>query len=167
MTVSLVLAASENGVIGKDNQLPWRLPADLRYFKRLTTGHSILMGRKTYDSIGKALPKRRNIVITRNPDLALPDAEVFLGLGEALKACVGEEEVFVIGGGTVYKKCLELNVVDRIYLTTVHGEFEGDTFFEVPEGPEWHRTSEVRHAADEKNAWDYSFAVLERSTKGL
>lgn len=162
MMVSLVLAVSENGVIGKDNDLPWRLPADLRFFKELTTGHSILMGRKTFDSIGRALPRRRNIVVSRNRDLALEGAEVFHGLGEALRACVGEEEVFVIGGATIYRQALELDVADRIYLTVVHGVFEGDTFFAVPEGPHWRVVSDVRHVADARNAWDYSFRVLER-----
>ena len=98
MIVSAVVAVSENGVIGKDNQLPWRLPADLRYFKQLTTGHTVIMGRKTFESIGKPLPNRRNIVISRNLDFKADGIEVISNFGDALKACIGEDEVFIIGG---------------------------------------------------------------------
>ncbi len=157
MIVSLVLAVSENGVIGKDNQLPWHLPADLRHFKRLTSGHTIIMGRKTYESIGKPLPKRRNIVVSRNTEFAAEGIEVFNSLGDALKACIGEDEVFVIGGATIYTKTLELDVVDKIYMTIVHAEFEGDTRFEMPGNKTWLTDNSERHPADEKNPHSYSF----------
>ena len=162
MIVSMVLAASENHVIGKDGDLPWRLPADLRFFKQLTTGHTIIMGRKTFDSIKKPLPNRRNVVITRQKGLEIEGCDVYNSLGEALKSAVGEEEVFIVGGATIYQKALDLDIADRIYLTVVHDHFEGDTFFEVPKGGKWNEVSRERHAADEKNPYDYTFLVRER-----
>lgn len=162
MTVTMILAVAENGVIGKDNQLPWRLPADMRFFKATTTGHSIIMGRKTFDSLGRALPKRRNMVLTRDTEASFEGAEVFHSLGDAVKACVGEDEVFIIGGGMIYKKALELDMVDKIIMTRVHAEFEGDAYFEVPQGKEWLEVNREMHQADVKNAWNYSFVTLTR-----
>ena len=161
MTVSMIMAASENGVIGRENDLPWKLPDDFRYFKRTTTGHSVIMGRKTYESLGKALPKRRNIVITRNPDLELADAEVVHSLGDALKACLDEEEVFIIGGGTIYQKSLDLDIADKIYLTVVHAVINGDTFFRIPETG-WNKVSSEFHDTDERHAHSFTFEVHER-----
>ena len=162
MIVSLVLAVSENGIIGKDNQLPWNLPADLRHFKNLTTGHTIIMGRKTFESIGKPLPNRRNIIVSRNSDFKAEGTEVINNLGDALKACIGEDEVFVIGGGTIYTKTLELDIVDKIYMTIVHADFEGDTRFEMPGNKTWLTDNSERHAADEKNPYPYSFVTKVR-----
>jgi dihydrofolate reductase len=162
MIVSLVVAVSENGIIGKDNKLPWKLPSDLRFFKQLTTGHTVIMGRKTYESIGRPLPNRRNIVLSGNPDFQANGAEVYQTIGEALKACIGEDEVFVIGGATIYTKAFELDIVDRIYMTIVHADFEGDTYFEIPGGKAWLIDHNERHAADEKNAWAYSFVTKVR-----
>lgn len=161
MNVSMIMAASENGVIGKENDLPWKLPDDFRYFKRVTTGHSVIMGRKTYESLGKALPKRRNIVITRNQGLVLPDAEVVHSLGDALKACKDEEELFIIGGGMIYQKALDLDVADRIYLTVVHATITGDTFFRIPEEG-WKKVSSELHEVDEKHAYPFTFEIHER-----
>lgn len=162
MIVSLVLAVSENGVIGKNNRLPWRLPADMRFFRQLTTGHTVIMGRKTFDSIGKPLKNRRNVVVSRNKELEIEGCEVLHSLGDALKSAIGEREVFIIGGETIYRKALELNIVDKIYLTKVHDDFEGDTFFNLPGEKDWVTESSERHAADEKNAHDYSFITLAR-----
>lgn len=162
MIVSAVVAVSENGVIGKENQLPWRLPADLRYFKQLTTGHTVIMGRKTYESIGKPLPNRRNIVISRNLDFKADGNEVISNFGDALKACIGEDEVFIIGGATIYEKAFDLDVVDRIYMTIVHAEFDGDTRFEIPGGKNWLIDHSERHPADEKNAYAHSFITKVR-----
>lgn len=162
MIVSIVLARSENGVIGKNNQLPWHLPGDLKFFKRTTSGHTVIMGRKTFESIGKALPKRRNLVISRNKELELPGAEVFHSIEDTLKACIGEDEVFVIGGGSIYEKALSLDMVDKAYITVVHGDFEGDTHFHLPEEKSWNVLSEERNEADEKNAWPYTFMIMER-----
>lgn len=162
MIISLILAASENGVIGKDNQLPWRLPADLKHFKRVTLGHTVIMGRKTYDSIGKPLPQRRNIVITRNPEWKAEGIEVCHSLKSAIAACEGEEEVFVIGGATIYRQALEANLVHRIYLTRIHEDFDGDTFFKLPNADKWEEVVRETHQPDEKNKFVYSFMTLER-----
>ncbi len=161
MIFSMIMAASENGVIGRDNDLPWKLPDDFRYFKRTTTGHSVIMGRKTYQSLGKALPKRRNLVITRDRNLELPDAEVVHSLGDALKACLNEEEVFIIGGGTIYQNALELDIAGKIYLTVVHAVINGDTFFRIPETG-WRKVSSEFHDVDEKHAHSFTFEVHER-----
>ncbi|MCL4109110.1 UNVERIFIED_CONTAM: hypothetical protein GTU68_031022 [Idotea baltica] len=157
----MIMAASENGVIGKDNNLPWHLPDDFKYFKRTTSGHSVIMGRKTYQSLGKALPKRRNIVITRDESLALPDAEIVHSLVDALKLCVGEEEVFVIGGGTIYELALELDLADKILITVVHTQLEGDTYFRIP-AQGWQLTSSEAHEKDDRHVYPFTFEVHER-----
>jgi dihydrofolate reductase len=162
MIVSLVLAVSENGVIGRDNQLPWHLPADLRHFKQLTTGHTVIMGRKTYESIGRPLPNRRNVVVSGSGMAQAEGLEVHDSLGEALKSCLGEDEVFIIGGGTIYAKALALDIVDRIHMTLVHADLDGDTHFERPQGKGWLTEQVERHEADEKNPFAYSFMVLSR-----
>jgi dihydrofolate reductase len=162
MIVSLVVAVSENGIIGKDNKLPWKLPSDLRFFKQLTTGHTVIMGRKTFESIGRPLPNRRNMVLSGNPDYNAEGVEVYQMIGEALKACIGEDEVFIIGGATIYAMAFELDIVDRIYMTIVHADFEGDTYFEIPVGKAWLMDHNERHPADEKNAYAYSFVTKVR-----
>jgi len=160
MILSIVVAIAENNAIGKDNQLLWHLPADLKHFKDITSGHTIIMGRKTYDSIGRPLPNRRNIVITRNTELNLPGTEVTNSLDKALKLCATEQEVFIIGGAELYKHALE--ETDRIYLTRVHQAFEADTFFpEIVPGT-WNETSIENHQPDEKNGLAYTFSTLER-----
>ncbi len=162
MIVSMILATSENNVIGKDNDLPWNVPSDMRYFMRTTTGHTILMGRKTYESLGKPLPRRRNIVITRQDNLTIEGAEIVHSIADGLALAKEDEEVFIIGGGTIYARALELDMVDRIYLTVIHGEFEGDTFFHLPEDEPWQVVKEDAHPADEKNEHPYTFQVLEK-----
>jgi dihydrofolate reductase len=159
MIVSLVVAISKNNAIGKDNQLLWYLPADLKHFKEITSGHTIIMGRKTYESIGKALPKRRNIVITRNTGLMLPGVEVMHNLQEALDSCREENEVFVIGGAEIFNQSLALT--DKIYLTRVHENYEADTFFPEIEPGKWKESDIESHFPDEKNAVAYTFSVLE------
>lgn len=160
MILSIVVAIAENNAIGKDNQLLWHLPADLKHFKDITSGHTIIMGRKTYDSIGRPLPNRRNIVITRNRELDLPGTEVTNSLDEALQLCAAEEEVFIIGGAELYKHALE--ATDRIYLTRVHHSYDADTFFpEIAHGT-WKETSIENHQPDEKNGLAYTFSTLER-----
>lgn len=160
MIISIVVAIAENNAIGKDNQLLWHLPADLKHFKDLTSGHPILMGRKTYDSIGRPLPNRRNIVITRNPDLELPGAEITNSLAAALELCSTEKEVFIIGGAELYNHALE--ATNRIYLTRVHQSYEADTFFPEISPSEWNETSIESHLPDEKNGVAYTFSTLER-----
>ena len=160
MILSIIVAAAENNVIGRDNGLVWRLSADLKRFKALTTGHTILMGRKTYESVGKALPNRRNIVISRNPDYRAEGCEVVLGVEEALELTKGEDEVFVTGGGTIYKELWDK--ADRLYLTVVHQECEGDTVIPPVDPGKWKEMSREEHQADEKNECDYTFINYER-----
>lgn len=158
--ISIVVAISENNAIGKDNQLLWHLPADLKHFKNITTGHTIIMGRKTYDSIGKPLPNRRNIIITRQKDLNLEGVEVVNSLEEALSLSKDEEEVFIIGGAEIYKQSVAVS--HRIYLTRVHQEFEADAFFPELDNESWKEVEKVDHLPDEKNKFAYTFSTLER-----
>ncbi len=160
MRVSLIVAMAENGVIGRRGDLPWRLSADLRRFKRLTMGHHIVMGRRTFESIGRLLPGRTSIVISRQADYD-PGAALLAGtLDEALDMAAGDEEVFVIGGAEIYR--LVLPRVRRMYVTAVHADLEGDTTFPVYDPRDWRLIEDERHAADEKNQFDYSFRVYDR-----
>lgn len=158
--ISIVVAISENNAIGKDNQLLWHLPADLKHFKNITTGHTIIMGRKTYDSIGKPLPNRRNIIITRQKGLNIEGVEVVNSLDEALALCESEAEVFIIGGAEIYKQAVAVS--HRIYLTRVHQEFEADAFFPELDNETWKEVEKVDHLPDEKNKFAYTFSTLER-----
>lgn len=159
MIITFVVAAAANNAIGKDNKLLWNLPTDLKHFKTITSGHTIIMGRKTFDSMAKPLPNRRNIIITRNPALRIAGAEVTQSLDEALALCNNEEEVFVIGGAQIYKDALERT--DRIYLTRVHKSFDGDAYFPDLDPEKWLEVAREDHQADEKNSIDFSFITLE------
>jgi dihydrofolate reductase len=160
--VELVVAVSENDVIGRANQLPWRLPADLRHFKALTMGHHILMGRKTYESIGKALPGRTNWVLSRSSGFKPADCNVVRTLQEGQFAVGADGPLMVIGGAEVYQLCLPQ--AQRIHLTLVHTKItDGDTFFAAWRDPEWTESSRELHEADEKNAYAYSFLTLDRA----
>ena len=148
---------SNNRVIGNNNELIWKLSSDLKRFKELTTGHPVLMGRKTYESIGRPLPNRRNIIITRNLEYEVEGCETVSSLEEAL--LLTNNNCFIIGGGEIYKQSLE--VADKIYLTLVHKDFEGDTSF--PElGKEWATIDTKDFEADEKNEYNYSFIEYDR-----
>lgn len=159
MIVSIIVATGENNAIGKDNQLLWHLPADLRHFREITSGHTIIMGRKTFDSVGKPLPKRRNIVVTRQ-DIQIEGCEVVKSIDEALELCKDEHEVFIAGGAEIYRQAMDKT--DRIYLTRVHQSFDADTFFPEINHDLWIETSHADHPADEKNNIPYSFITLER-----
>lgn len=159
MTISIVVAISENKAIGKNNQLLWYLPADLKHFKSITTGHSVIMGRKTYESIGKPLPNRRNIIVTRQ-DITIAGCEVVKSIEGALALCAGEDEAFIVGGAEIYKQALHLT--DRIYLTIVHQKFDADSFFPEINDDEWLETGREDHEPDEKNKLPYSFITLNR-----
>lgn len=160
MRISLIVAASENNVIGRQNDLPWSLPDDLQHFRTVTEGSSIILGRKNYESIGRALPRRRNIVISRQKDLHIEGCEVVSSLQEALDLVTQEKEVFIIGGGEIYRQ--SLSVADRIYLTRVHADIEGDVFFpELDEG-EWEEVSREEHPADDRHAYAFTFLTLDR-----
>lgn len=162
MIVSAILAATKNNVIGKDNNIPWHLSADLKYFKKTTLNHHIIMGRKTYSSIGKALPKRTNIIITRNPYFIVSNCIVMHSIDEALEFALenGEEEVFIIGGGEIYKQSMPY--LDKIYLTEVDLKVKGDAYFPKLDDKEWKIISTDHHPADEKNDFAYTFKILER-----
>ena len=153
---------SENDVIGRGNELPWHLPADLRHFKSLTLAKPVLMGRKTYESIGKALPGRTNIVLSRSEEFSPGDCLVVKTLDDARIAAGAQSTLMVIGGAEIYRQCLPLAA--RIHLTLVHARIEnGDTLFAGWRGPAWKETSRERHEADDKNAHAYSFITLERA----
>lgn len=159
--LSIIAAMAENGVIGKDNRMPWHLPADLRRFKSLTTGHVIIMGRKTYLSIGKPLPNRVNMVITRNPSFQAPGCIVVSTMEGAINRASEETatpEIFIIGGGDIYQQSLAR--CQRIYLTIVHHSFEGDTFFPAFDKNEWKEIERAFHQADKENKYNYSFLTL-------
>ena len=159
MIVSIVVAISENNAIGKNNQLLWYLPADLKHFKNITTGHTVIMGRKTYESVGKPLPNRRNIIITRQ-DITIEGCEVVKSIEDALALCASEEEVFIVGGAEIYRQSMHLT--NRIYLTVVHQKFDADSFFPEIHYDEWLETEQEDHEPDEKNKLPYSFITLER-----
>jgi len=155
----MVVAYARNRAIGRDNALPWKLPGDLAHFKRTTLGRPILMGRKTWESLGRPLPGRRNIVISRNPHYASAGAHVVPDLASAVAACASEEEIFIIGGAQIYAAALAL--ADRIVATEVHAEVSGDAFFpRLPEG-EWHESSRVPQPAE--NGYAYDFVVYDRA----
>jgi dihydrofolate reductase len=160
MHLSAICAMSENRVIGRQNQLPWRLPADLKHFKKITTGHPIILGRKTYESIGRALPDRCNVVITRDADFQAPGCVVVNSIETALLAVDYSEQAFVIGGALLYQQLLPK--VQRLYLTEIHHFFDGDAYFPELDMSEWREIERESHTADAKNAYAYSFVVLER-----
>lgn len=160
MLLSLLVAVAENNVIGRDAGLPWHLSADLRRFKQLTMGHPIVMGRRTFESLGRVLPGRTSIVISRQPNLVLPAGVLLAGsLAAALELVAREEEVFVIGGAELYATALPS--ADRIYLTRVHANIEGDTYFPEVDWSKWHCIAEEAHAADEKNPIPFTFLTYE------
>jgi dihydrofolate reductase len=154
-----IVAVADNGVIGRSNGLPWRLPDDLKRFKALTMGHALLMGRRTYDSIGRALPGRLNLVLTRNPGWRAPGCEPVASL-EAAQERAGELTLFVIGGAEVFS--LSWPIVSQLELTEVHADVEGDTRLEGFDRRLWRETFRQEHVADERHAWPFSFVTLVR-----
>ena len=162
VVISFIVAASENNVIGKNNKLPWCLPTDMKYFKNVTWGMPVIMGRKSFESLGKALKGRTNIVVTKNKEWNAEDVEVVssIDLAITLAAQTDAKEIFVIGGAEIFRSALPS--ADRIYLTLVHGNFDGDAFFPELEEDEWKLVSNRDCEADEKNAYALSFQVWER-----
>lgn len=160
--LSAIVAMSENRVIGKDNKLPWHLPADLKHFKEITTGHFIIMGRKTYESIGKPLPNRSNIVLSRDTNFQAPGCQTVTSIDEAISMAktAQQGEIFIIGGAEIYKQLLPN--IQRLYVTIVHCSIDGDAWFPELNPTEWHQVSCERHEADDKNAFAYSFITMER-----
>lgn len=161
MLVSIIVAAAQNNVIGRGNDLPWRLPDDLKRFKALTLGKPVIMGRKTYVSIGRPLPQRHNIVISRQPGLTLPDCTVVSSLDGALAAAGDAAEAMVIGGAEIFAQVLPRT--DRIYLTRVHANVEGDTFFPELVSEDWIELDSEYHPADDRHAFPFTFLQLRRA----
>ena len=162
MIVSAIAAMTKNRVIGKNNQIPWYLPADLKYFKKTTINHHVIMGRKCFESVGKPLPKRTNIILTRNPYYVGNGIITTNSKQEALEIAHanGEEEVFILGGGEIYD--MYMTDVDKIYLTILDTELDGDVFFPEFDLTEWNLESEEKHQADDRNPYDYTFLVYTR-----
>lgn len=158
--LAMIVAASTNNVIGVDGDLPWRLSADLKHFKKLTMGHHIIMGRKTFDSIGRLLPGRTTVIITRQADYQFDGALVAHSVEEAIKLCGDDDCPFITGGAEIYK--LALPLVTDLHLTRIHAEIEGDTLLPEIDWDGWKLTDESRHLKDEKNEADYSFMHFER-----
>lgn len=166
MKVSLIAAVAENNVIGKDNDLVWDLPDDMKFFMQKTTGHHVIMGRKNYDSIPekyRPLPNRTNIVMTRQEGLELPGTQVVHDLDNALAIAraADEQEAFIIGGGEIYK--LGLEVADIMYLTEIKGEFEGDAFFPEFDRSKWREAERIPHKTDERHAYAFDFVTYVRA----
>jgi dihydrofolate reductase len=159
--ISLVVAVDENYVIGKDNKLIWHLPADLKFFKNVTMGHHMIMGRKTFDSIGKPLPGRISVVITRDRERKFPEGVlVATSLQEAIYLCGSDHEICIIGGAQIFADSID--IADRIYMTVIHHKFEGDVYFPKPDPNVWKEVKREDHQPDEKNAYSYSFCQLEK-----
>jgi dihydrofolate reductase len=174
MQVSLIVAVSENGVIGRNGELPWRLSSDLRRFKEITMGHTVVMGRRTWESVGRPLPGRRMVVVSRQADyrIEIPEVEVAAGLDEAIAraAARGETEAFVIGGAELYRAALP--IADRLYVTLVKAEVEGDTYFPVKSFDDfdwnsWVIVNQEPHEADAKNEYPYVYVTLQRCERKI
>lgn len=170
MTIlSMIVATADNNIIGKDNSMPWHLPADLAYFKKVTLGKPIIMGRKTFESIGRPLPGRRNIVISRDENYSAEGIDTVISVEQALSLVDGSDgnnavvEIMVIGGGAIYKHCLPN--ADRLYVTHIKASIDGDTQFPSYDEENWQKTASELRECDDKNAYDLDFCVYERRTK--
>lgn len=170
MRIAMIVAATQNGVIGRDNQMPWHLPEDLKYFKRITMGKPIIMGRKTYESIGRPLPGRTNIVVTRQPEWRPKDAagqnlvRVVSTLEAGFEIAKNEsaaDEVMIIGGAQIYAACTD--IVQRVYLTEIAADIDGDAYFDRGMVSNWREVARENFCACEKNPYDYSFVVFDRA----
>lgn len=162
MIISLISGMGNDRVIGIENRLPWKLPADMKWFREQTMGKPIIMGRKTFESFGaKPLPGRTNIIITGDPSYQADDCIVVHNIDDAIKAADNAEEIMVIGGASFYEQMLPR--ADRMYLTEIHETFQGDSWFPAYDESDWHETKRIDCAADEKNRYDYSFVVYERN----
>lgn len=163
MRISMIVAMAENGVIGRDGDLPWRLPADLKFFKRTTLGHHLIMGRKTFDSIGRPLPRRTTVVLTRDREASFPGCAVAHDLEQALAVAraAGDDEAFIAGGAQVY--AMALPQADRIYCTQVAATVDGDVRFPQWDRREWTEVSREDHARDDRHPFAFSIQTLDRS----
>lgn len=164
MSISLIVAMAENGTIARGGALPWHLPADLGRFKALTTGHAVVMGRKTYESLGRPLPDRLNLVLTRDPGFHRDGVIAVGGLEEALHYACGDEQTFIIGGADVYRQAFPY--ADRVYQTLVHAHVDGDAGIGELDLSGWRLVEDVRHDPDDQHRYPFSFRVLERPKEG-
>lgn len=160
MKLAIIVATDQQGLIGKENDLPWKLSADLQYFRRVTMGKPIIMGRNTHESIGRALPGRKNIIVTKNKSYQAEGCTVVHSIPDALLACEQVEEVMIMGGASLYEQFLPQ--ADKLYLTQVHASLTGDTWFPNWQKNEWSELSREDYQADEKNDYAYSFIVYEK-----
>jgi dihydrofolate reductase len=160
--ITIIAAIGANNELGKDNDLIWHLPADLKRFKKVTSGHHILMGRNTFESIGKPLPNRTNIVITRNNNYFVDGCLIASSLEEAIEMASEDEEVFIIGGAQIYKQAIENKIADKLDVTIVHSSFDADVFFPEIDTSHWKEISREDFKADEKNKFDFSFVTYIR-----
>ncbi len=159
--VIIIAAIASNNALGKDNQLIWHLPADLKRFKSTTLGQTVVMGRKTFESLGKALPNRTNIIITRNKDFKAGDVTVVHSLDKALKISKDKEKIYILGGAEIYSQAMP--VADLLELTLIHAHFDADTFFPVIDQSIWKEINREDHKKDDKNPYDYSFVTYKKS----
>lgn len=162
--ITLIAAIAQNNALGKNNDLIWHLPADLKHFRQLTTGHHIIMGRKTYESIGKPLPNRTTIIVTRNKEYFQEGCLTASSLEEAIEICKNEKTVCIVGGEQIYRQALENNLVDSLEITLVHHEFDADAFFPKIDITIWEEISREDFKADEKNKYDYSFLKYQKKS---
>lgn len=162
MEVKLIVAKSKNNVIGKENELIWKLPADLSFFKQTTLGNTIVMGRKTFESIGRALPGRKTIIITKNRNYKQKNCTIAHSIEEALDVCEKDANVYIVGGSTIYKQVLNKGIVDELLVTEVHEVFDGDAFFPEISTSQWLEVSREFRSADEKNKYDISFVKYKK-----
>lgn len=160
MKISLIVAMDKNRVIGKDNDIPWRIPKDWEYVKHTTKGHPIILGRKNLESIGRALPDRRNIILTRDKSFTFNGCEIAHSINDVLELCKNEQEIFIFGGEEIYN--LFLPYVEKMHITKIHYEFEGDTFFPEVNLDEWNEVSVKKGITNDKNPYEYYFHVYER-----
>lgn len=160
MTITLIAAAAENNALGKDNDLVWHLPDDFKRFKKLTSGHCIIMGRKTLESMDGPLPNRTNIVITRQEGYTFKGCTIVHSFEEALKACLQDEEIFIIGGGEIYKQAIEK--ADKIELTRIHTTVEADAYFPKIDKSKWQLVNEEYHSKDEKHTFDFTYQTFRK-----
>ena len=162
MRIAIIAAMAHGRVIGSGNRMPWHLPADLRHFKRTTMGHHLIIGRRTWEEVGKPLPGRTMVVVSRSRRFAPEGAQVARSVEQALELAAADDEPFIGGGAQIYRTGLARDLVGRIYLTRIHADVEGDTVFPEIDLDDWEMVSEEHHEADERNEFPYSFLVYER-----
>ena len=160
--ITIIAAIGKNYELGKNNDLIWHLPADLKRFKKVTSGHHILMGRNTFESIGKPLPNRTTVIITRNNTYFKDGCLIASSIEEAIELAKNDDEIFIIGGAQIYKQAIENNLVQRLDITIVHENFDADVFFPVIDKTIWKEVAREDFKADEKNKYDFSFVTYER-----